>query len=72
MSLVRTQIGTHERNRFERHRARLHTESLWSDAAARKYLDVLDELEQEDRAFGQALSELDAAFDQADKLLGPI
>lgn len=72
MSLVRGQIGVHERNRFERHRARLRAESLWSDAAARTFLDVLDEVEQYDRAFGQSLNELDAAFDHADKLLGPI
>jgi hypothetical protein len=72
MSLVSGQISQHENHRSDRRRARLHVESMWSDAAAQKFLHFLDEFEQEDRYYGQALGELDLAFDQADKLLGPI
>lgn len=71
MSLISSQINTQQRNLADRHRAVQHAESLWQDAAARKFLDVLDDLDVEDRAYGAALSELDAAFDEAEKLLSP-
>jgi len=45
---------------------------MWRDAAARNYLDVVDELDKADHAYHLALTELDETFDQADKLLGPI
>lgn len=45
---------------------------MWRDAAARNYLDVVDELDKADHAYHLALTELDGTFDQADKLLGPI
>ena len=72
MSLVSAQVDVHERHRYDRRRVRMQMESMWADAAARKFLDVVDELEQSDREYGHALAELDASFDQADKLLGPI
>jgi hypothetical protein len=72
MSLVSGQIRLHEKHVTDRRRARLHVESMWGDASARKYLDVIDELDQADRGYGQSLAALDATFDQADKLLGPI
>lgn len=50
----------------------MHVKSLWSDTAAQQLLDLADELEQQDKLYGFALKELDATFDQADKLLGPI
>lgn len=72
MSLVSGQINVHERHSYDRRRVRMHMESMWADAAARKFLDVVDELEQSDREYAHALAEVDATFDQADKLLGPI
>lgn len=72
MSLVSGQLGLHDRYQSDRSRARRHADSLWSDTAARRFFDVLDELEVEDRAYRQALVELDVEFDRADKLLGPI
>ncbi|MCP9273937.1 hypothetical protein [Mycolicibacterium arenosum] len=66
-----SQINTHQRNLVDRHRAIQHAQSLWQDSAARRFLDVLDEFDAEDRAYGAALSELNATFDEAEKLLGP-
>lgn len=72
MSLISGQIGTHERQQSDKRRDWMHVKSLWSDAAARQLLDVAAELENEDKLFGHALKELDAAFNTAEKLLGPI
>lgn len=72
MSLISGQINTHEQHQFDKRRDWMHVTSLWSDAGARQLLDVADELEQQDKLYGHALKELDAMFDQADKLLGPI
>ncbi len=72
MSLISGQIGVHERHVSDRRRNRIRMESMWSDLAARKYLDIIDELEQADREYAHALAELDASFDEASKLLGPI
>ncbi len=72
MSLISGQIAVHERQQGDRRRVRLQMESMWSDAAARKYLDVVDDLDQADREYAAALKDLDTTFDQADKLLGPI
>lgn len=72
MSLVSSQVNTFERHRSDRQRVRRQMESMWSDAAARKFLDVVDELEQADRDHARALAELDGLFDKALKLLGPI
>lgn len=72
MSVVRGQLGAHDRYQADRQRARRHADSMWSDTAARGFFDVLDELEVEDRAYRNALADLDAEFDRADKLLGPI
>ena len=72
MSLVRGPIESHQRNQSDRRRAITHAESLWADAAARKFLDVVEDLDAEDRSYAVALGELDLAFDEAEKLLGPI
>jgi uncharacterized protein YukE len=72
VSLVGVQVNVHERHQGDRRRVRMQMESMWSDSAARKYLDVVDELDQADREYGHALTDLDTTFDQADKLLGPI
>ncbi|WP_396909635.1 hypothetical protein [Mycolicibacterium sp.] len=72
MSLISGQIGTHERFQADKRRDWMHVKSLWSDTAAQQLLDLADELEQQDKLYGFALKELDATFDQADKLLGPI
>jgi uncharacterized protein YukE len=72
MSLVSGQIAVQQRNLADRHRATQHAQSLWQDSAARKFLDVLDDLDAEDRSYAAALSELDATFDEAEKLLGPM
>ena len=72
MSWVSAQVRVSEKYRTDRRRARLHVESMWRDAAARNYLDVVDELDKADHAYHLALTELDETFDQADKLLGPI
>lgn len=72
MSLIRGQCDIHQRQRADRQRVRMHMEQMWSDAAARKFLDVVDDLERADVEYGHALVELDAEFDKADKLLGPI
>lgn len=71
MSLISGQINLQQRNLADRHREIKHAESLWQDSAARKFLDVLDDLDVEDRSYAAALSELDATFDDAEKLLGP-
>ncbi len=72
MSLISGQAGSHERYVSDRRRNRQQMESMWSDLAARKYLDIIDELEQADREYAHALSELDTDFEEANKLLGPI
>ncbi|MCV7278332.1 hypothetical protein H7J88_01565 [Mycolicibacterium flavescens] len=70
MSWISGQISMLERHRGSRRQARLHARSLWSDAAADRFEDKLfDELEQEDRRFDADLKRLDAAFDEAKKLL---
>lgn len=66
------QVAEAERHRSDRRKARTQAEDMWGDTAARKFMDVLDELEVEDRAYASALSEMDATFDEADKLLGPL
>ena len=73
MSWVRGEITALEAQRSARRNTRRHTESLWSDAAYERFEDrVLDALEQQDRLYATALDKLDAAFDDAAKLLGPI
>ncbi len=72
MSRVSSDISRHEADRVARHRARMRAESLWSDRAARRFLDVLDRLEEEDKAYGAALKELNAQFDEAKRYLGPV
>lgn len=72
MSLVNAQRNVQERQRSDWRQTRMHVEAMWSDNASRKYLDVIDELDQADREYGHALAELDGTFDQADKLLGPL
>lgn len=73
MSLVRNQIRVFESQQNGRRRARHHTRELWSDSAQRRFeSQVLDELELHDRSFAEALNQLDSAFDEAKKLLGPI
>lgn len=70
MSRVSRDIAQHESDRAERFRARLRVESLWSDVAARKFLDVLNTIEEQDKAYGAALTTLDTAFNDAKKYLG--
>ncbi len=72
MSLISGQMNVHERYQTDRKRDWMHVQSLWSDAAARKVLDVADEMAQQDQTYRHALREVDAMFDKADKLLGPI
>ena len=72
MSRVSGEISRHESDRAARYRSRLRAESLWSDAAARQFLGVLDLLEDEDKAYGVALKELDAQFNAAKRFLGPV
>jgi uncharacterized protein YukE len=67
--VIRSQIGIHQRYQSDRKRTRREVESRWADAAARKYLDIVDELEQADRHYDQALFALDAALDQANQML---
>jgi hypothetical protein len=70
VSRVSRDIAQHESDRAERFRARLRVESLWSDAAARKFLDVLNTIEGQDKTYGAALAALNASFDEAKKYLG--
>ena len=56
-----------------RRRVRRETRDLWADSAHRRFEEhVLDALETRDSSYAEALKQLDCAFDQAAKLLGPI
>lgn len=42
---------------------------MWDDAAARKYFDIVDGLEQADREYDRALQALDIALNRAIQML---
>lgn len=42
---------------------------MWDDAAARKYFDIVDDLERADREYVRALQALDIALNRAIQML---
>jgi uncharacterized protein YukE len=69
VSAVRGPIAVLQQQQLDRRRQRLQVEEMWDDAAARRYFDIVDELERADREYGRALQALDAALDHAARML---
>jgi uncharacterized protein YukE len=72
MSSVEGAIGMHKAQMSARRRMRLQVESMWADAAAQKYFDIVDQLERADRAYLGALAQLNTTLDFANQLLAAL
>ena len=69
VSAVRGPLAVHQQQQLDRRRLRLQAEDMWDDAAARKYFDIVDGLEQADREYDRALQALDIALNRAIQML---
>jgi hypothetical protein len=69
VSAVRGPIAVHQQHQLDRRRLRIQAEEMWDDAAARKYFDIVDDLERADREYVRALQALDIALNRAIQML---